>query len=134
MTKFSLRNTFLTTNVLVLGIVSLLADLSTEMIQPILPLFLVGVLGTSYTIVGLVEGSSDATTSIVKVISGCIRSFLQKKTLCSSGLSPYRCSKTTLVFCSNPIAGDCNPCSDRVGKGMGPRDALIAESVERKFG
>ena len=70
MPKFSLRNTFLTTNVLVLGIVSLLADLSTEMIQPILPLFLVSVLGASYTIVGLVEGSSDATTSIVKVISG----------------------------------------------------------------
>ena len=70
MTKFSLRNTFLTTNVLVLSIVSLLADLSTEMIQPILPLFLVSILGASYTIVGLVEGSSDATTSIVKVISG----------------------------------------------------------------
>jgi hypothetical protein len=69
MTKFSLlRSKFLTTNVLVLSIVSLLADLSTEMIQPILPLFLVGTLGASYAIVGLVEGSSEAP-SIVKVIS-----------------------------------------------------------------
>ena len=43
--------------------VSLLADLSSEMIQPILPLFLVGTLGASYSIVGLIEGSSDSISA-----------------------------------------------------------------------
>ena len=104
MTKFSLRNTFLTTNVLVLGIVSLLADLSTEMIQPILPLFLVGVLGTSYTIVGLVEGSSDATTSIVKVISGWYSDrFCRRKPFVVAGYLPTAVLKPLLYFVQTPL-------------------------------
>lgn len=61
---------FLVRNVIALSMVSLLADLSSEMIQPILPLFLVGTLGASYSIVGLIEGSSDSISSIVKVVSG----------------------------------------------------------------
>ncbi len=64
MTRFRFfKASVLSANVVALSIVSLLADLSTEMIQPILPLFLVSALGASYSIVGLVEGSSDATIS-----------------------------------------------------------------------
>jgi MFS family permease len=70
MRRLLLRRTFLVRNIIALSIVSLLADLSTEMIQPILPLFLVGTLGASYSIVGLIEGSSDSISSLVKVVSG----------------------------------------------------------------
>lgn len=56
-------------NILALSIVSMLADLSTEMMQPILALFLVGSLGASYSFVGLIEGSSDS----FKFGKGCIR-------------------------------------------------------------
>jgi MFS family permease len=58
------------TNILALSMVSMLADLSTEMMQPVLPLFLVGTLGASYSFVGLTEGSSDSVSSLVKVVSG----------------------------------------------------------------
>jgi hypothetical protein len=54
------RRSYLVTNILALSIVSMLADLSTEMMQPVLPLFLVGTLGASYSFVGLIEGSSDS--------------------------------------------------------------------------
>jgi hypothetical protein len=64
--KVSGRAAFLTANVLALSIVSLLADFSTEMIQPILPLFLVGVLGASYAVVGVIFGSADSVVSTVK--------------------------------------------------------------------
>lgn len=135
MTKFSLRNTFLTTNVLVLGIVSLLADLSTEMIQPILPLFLVGVLGTSYTIVGLIEGSSDATTSIVKVISGWYSDrFSRRKPFVVAGYLPTAILKPLLYFVQTPLQVLAIRVPDRIGKGIrgAPRDALIAESVGKE--
>ena len=58
------------TNILALSMVSVLADLSTEMMQPVLPLFLVGRLGASYSSVELIEGSSDSVSSLVKVVSG----------------------------------------------------------------
>jgi MFS family permease len=136
MTKFRLsRASFLTTNVLVLSIVSLLADLSTEMIQPILPLFLVGTLGASYSIVGLVEGSSDATTSIVKVISGWYSDRLsRRKPFVVIGYLPAAILKPLLYFVQTPLQVLAIRIPDRIGKGIrgAPRDALIAESVDKQ--
>ncbi len=136
MKKFSLsRSKFLTTNVLVLSIVSLLADLSTEMIQPILPLFLVGTLGASYAIVGLVEGSSEATTSIVKVISGWYSDrFSRRKPFVVTGYLPTAVLKPLLYFVQTPLQVIAIRVPDRIGKGIrgSPRDALIAESVKKQ--
>jgi len=75
------------------------------MIQPILPLFLVGVLGTSYSIVGLIEGSSDATTSVVKVISGWYSDRLSKrKAFVVAGYLPTAVeSKSALSLYQNSI-------------------------------
>jgi MFS family permease len=135
-TKFRfLAASFLTTNVLVLSIVSLLADLSTEMIQPILPLFLVGILGASYSIVGLVEGSSDATTSVVKVISGWYSDrFSRRKPFVISGYLPTAILKPLLYFVQTPLQVIAIRVPDRIGKGIraAPRDALIAESVDKQ--
>jgi MFS family permease len=57
-------------NVLVLGIVSPFADMSTEMIYPLIPLFLVNVLGATFIDVGLIEGVAESPASIVKIVSG----------------------------------------------------------------
>jgi MFS family permease len=136
MTRFRFfKASFLSANVLVLSIVSLLADLSTEMIQPILPLFLVGVLGASYSIVGLVEGSSDATTSVVKVISGWYSDrFSRRKPFVVIGYLPTAILKPLLYFVQTPLQVIAIRVPDRIGKGIrgAPRDALIAESVDKQ--
>src|SRR5262245_8670309 len=63
----------------VLGFVSLLMDISSEMIHSLLPLFMVGTLGASALLVGTVEGLAEATALIVKVFSGVLSDFLGKR-------------------------------------------------------
>ena len=127
------KHIFLATNVLVLSIVSLLADLSTEMIVPILPLFLVGSLGASYSIVGLIEGSADSTSSLVKVFSGWYSDkFGKRKPFIVSGYLPTAILKPFLFFAQTPLQVFAIRIPERIGKGVRgvPRDALIAESVK----
>src|SRR5215471_8922707 len=95
---------FLVKNVIALSMVSLFADLSTEMMQPILPLFLVGTLGAGYSIVGLIEGSSDSISSLVKVVSGWYSDkFGNRKAFVVSGYSPTAILKPLLYFAQSPI-------------------------------
>jgi MFS family permease len=115
--------------------VSMLADLSTEMMQPILPLFLVGTLGASYSFVGLIEGSSDAVSSLVKVVSGWYSDrFGKRKSFVVIGYLPTAILKPLLFFAQTPIQVLGIRIPERVGKGFrgAPRDALIAESVDKK--
>ncbi len=63
----------------VLGFVSLLMDVSSEMIHSLLPLFMVGTLGISVMAVGLIEGMAEATALIVKVFSGVLSDYLGKR-------------------------------------------------------
>ena len=127
------KHIFLATNVLALSIVSLLADFSTEMIVPILPLFLVGSLGASYSIVGLIEGSADSTSSLVKVFSGWYSDkFGKRKPFIVSGYLPTAILKPLLFFAQTSLQVFAIRIPERIGKGIRgvPRDALIAESVE----
>lgn len=127
------KHIFLATNVLALSIVSLLADFSTEMIVPILPLFLVGSLGASYSIVGLIEGSADSTSSLVKVFSGWYSDkFGKRKPFIVSGYLPTAILKPLLFFAQTSLQVFAIRIPERIGKGVRgvPRDALIAESVE----
>lgn len=103
--KYRILNpAFLVRNILALSIVSLLADLSTEMILPILPLFLVGTLGASYSFVGLVEGSSDAVSSLVNVISGWYSDrFGRRKTFIVLGYLPTAILKPLFYFVQTPL-------------------------------
>ncbi|MCX5710520.1 MAG: MFS transporter, partial [Candidatus Omnitrophica bacterium] len=57
-------------NIILLGITSLLTDISSEMVYPILPVYLVSVLGASPAILGLIEGVAESTASLLKVFSG----------------------------------------------------------------
>lgn len=113
-----------------LGFVSMLMDISSEMIHALLPIYMVAVLGTSVLAVGLIEGIAEATASIVKVYSGALSDKLGKrKLLAILGYGLGALSKP--VF---PLAGTLGwlvgaRFIDRVGKGIrgAPRDALVAD-------
>ena len=114
----------------VLGFVSLLMDVSSEMIHSLLPLFMVGSLGTSALMVGLVEGLAESTALIVKIFSGALSDYLgQRKGLAVLGYGLGALSKP--LFALAPGIGFVLSARliDRVGKGIrgAPRDALIAD-------
>lgn len=120
------------TSVLVLGLVSMLMDISSEMIHSLLPMFLVGTLGASTSFVGLLEGLAESTALIVKVFSGTLSDYLGKrKALAVFGYSLGALTKP--LFAIAPTAGIVFMARllDRVGKGVrgAPRDALVADIV-----
>jgi len=118
-------------NIFFLGLVSLFTDISSEMIYPLLPVFLVSVLGVGPTFVGLVEGVAEATASFLKLFSGWISDRWEKrKFLVVSG---YTLSTLTRPLVAAATAGWhvlLIRFLDRVGKGIrtSPRDALVADS------
>ena len=114
----------------VLGLVSLLMDISSEMIHSLLPLFMVTVLGTSAFTVGLIEGLAESTALIVKVFSGTLSDYLgRRKGLAVLGYALGALTKP--LFAIAPSVGWVLTARflDRVGKGVrgAPRDALVAD-------
>ena len=114
----------------VLGFVSLLMDVSSEMIHSLLPLFMATTLGMSVSLIGLIEGLAEATALIVKVFSGALSDYLGKRkglALLGYGLGAL----TKPLFAIAPTAGVVLTARllDRVGKGVrgAPRDALVAD-------
>jgi MFS family permease len=117
----------------VLGFVSLLMDISSEMIHSLLPLFMVGTLGMSVALVGLLEGLAEATALVVKVFSGVISDwFGKRKPLAVLGYGLGAATKPLFALAAGP-AGPAMVFGarllDRVGKGIrgAPRDALVAD-------
>lgn len=120
----------LPTSIWALGLVSMLMDVSSEMIHALLPVYLVTVLGASALLVGVIEGIAEATASITKVFSGAISDWLGKRKLLAVigyGLA----AATKPLF---PLANSIGwlvaaRFIDRVGKGIrgAPRDALVAD-------
>ena len=114
----------------VLGFVSLLMDLSSEMIHAILPLFMVKALGTPVIAVGLIEGIAEGTAMITKLFSGVIADRMRKPKLLAVlgyGLSAF--SKPLFPLASGLPLLISARFIDRIGKGIrgAPRDALVAE-------
>ncbi|MBI5468603.1 MAG: MFS transporter [Deltaproteobacteria bacterium] len=119
-------------NVFFAGLVSLFMDISSEMIYPLLPLFLTGVLGTTKTTVGIIEGIAEATASILKVFSGWIADrFGKKKLLMGLGYGISVVSRPVIAGASTWFEVLTARFIDRFGKGVrtAPRDAIIAESA-----
>ena len=114
----------------VLGFVSLLMDISSEMIHALLPLFMVGTLGMGVALVGLLEGLAEATALILKVFSGVISDwFGRRKPLAVLGYGLGAATKPLFALATGPGLIFTARLLDRVGKGMrgAPRDALVAD-------
>ena len=114
----------------VLGFVSLLMDISSEMIHALLPLFMVGSLGMSVALVGLLEGLAEATALILKVFSGVISDwFGKRKPLAVLGYGLGAATKPLFALATGPGMIFTARLLDRVGKGIrgAPRDALVAD-------
>jgi len=129
-------------NVFVLGLVSFFNDVASEMIYPIVPIFLTSVLGAPVAVVGLIEGIAESTASILKVVSGWLSDKLRKrKPFVIAGYSFSAISKIILSLAYSWPFVLFARFVDRFGKGTrtAARDALIAESSEnsargRSFG
>ncbi len=118
-------------NVLVLGLVSFLTDASSDMIYPVLPLFLSDVLGSSMLFIGLIEGVAESTASILKMFSGWLSDRIGKrKLLVGLGYGLASLAKPILSITTAGWQVLLLRFTDRFGKGVrtSPRDALIADS------
>lgn len=123
----------ITKNVFVLGIVSFLTDVSTEMVYPIIPLFLTTVLGAGTAFVGLVEGIAESTASILKLFSGWLSDKLDKrKSIVVIGYTLSSLTRPLIAISTAAWHILVIRFIDRVGKGVrtSPRDALIADSTD----
>jgi MFS family permease len=114
----------------VLGFVSLLMDISSEMVHSLLPMFLVGTLGASALTVGIIEGLAESTALVVKVFSGALSDYLGKrKALAVFGYALGALSKPVFAIATSTGMVVAARLVDRVGKGIrgAPRDALVAD-------
>ena len=112
------------------GFVSMFMDISSEMIHSLLPVFLVGTLGASVALVGLIEGVAEASASITKVFSGWLSDRLGKrKLLAVLGYGLGALCKPIFPLAVTPVEVLGARFADRVGKGIrgAPRDALVAD-------
>jgi MFS family permease len=118
------------TGVWVLGFVSMLMDISSEMIHSLLPLFLVSSLGASVLAVGVIEGIAESTALVVKVFSGVLSDVLgRRKGLAVFGYALGAATKPVFALAGSIGWVVAARFVDRVGKGIrgAPRDALVAD-------
>lgn len=119
-------------NVLVLGFASLLTDASSEMIYPLLPLFVSSLPGGSAAFLGVIEGLAETTASILKLVSGSWSDRVRcRKGLVAGGYGVSAVARPLMALAASPLAVLLVRMADRVGKGVrtSPRDALIADST-----
>jgi MFS family permease len=122
----------ITGNVLILGLVSFFTDVSSEMIYPLLPIFLTSILGAGPAYLGVIEGVAESTASLLKLCSGIVSDRVRgRKSLVLFGYSISSLMRPLIAAAYSPFTVLLIRCGDRVGKGIrtSPRDALIADSV-----
>lgn len=122
-------------NIIFLGLVSLFIDLSTEMVYPLVTIYLSTF--TSVAIIGVIEGLAESIAALLKVYSGYVSDkFNRKKPLAILGYSSAIIYKILLFFSMGWVGVFIAKLIDRIGKGIrtAPRDALVAESGEKALG
>ncbi len=122
-------------NIFFIGLVSFFTDVSTEMIYPIIPLFLISALGATPALLGIIEGVAESLASLLKVYSGYITDkFQKKKSLAFIGYSAGILSKIALIFAGSWVGVLGARMIDRIGKGIrtSPRDVLVCDSADKK--
>jgi len=126
----------LTRNVVILGFVSLLNDAASEMIYPLLPVFLTSVLGAGPAALGMIEGIAESTASLLKLYSGYLSDRVKRrKGWVVAGYSLSNVIRPLIAFAGSWVQVLALRFSDRVGKGLrtSPRDAMIADSTPPEF-
>lgn len=114
----------------VLGFVSLFMDMSSEMAHAILPLYLVGPLGASVAMVGLIDGAAEAVAQVFKLFSGVLSDWVKsRKWLAVAGYGLSALTKPLFPLSISPLGVLTARLADRVGKGIrgSPRDAMVAD-------
>ncbi|MDL1968688.1 MAG: MFS transporter [Deltaproteobacteria bacterium] len=124
----------ITRNIFIMGLVSLFTDLSSQMVFPLIPLFLTTVLGCGAYAVGIVEGAAETTASLLKIVSGYWSDKIRKR-------KPFILFGYGMSSITKPLFAMANIWTfvlflrviERIGKGIrtAPRDALIAESCDK---
>jgi len=120
-------------NVVTLGVVSFFTDVSSEMIYPLLPAFLIGVLGATPGMLGAIEGAAETTAAFLKLASGWWSDRVRRrKPLVVFGYSLAAAMRPLVAIAQSGAQVLMIRVSDRIGKGIrnSPRDALIADSVD----
>ncbi len=126
-------------NVLMMGLVSLLTDFSSEMMNPLLPIFLLGLAGDpklAAVYVGVTEGIAEATASLLKLVSGRISDKLGKrKAFVIIGYGISAIFRPAMAFVAAAWQVVLLKFAERIGKGIrtSPRDALIGDSVSKEY-
>ena len=131
------RSLALPATVVLLGFTSLFTDIGTEMVFPLLPVFLVGTLGASPTYLGLVEGAANTVASLLKLASGVIADrTTRRKPLVVLGYGIASAARPLVALATRPWHVLAVRVTDRVGKGLrsSPRDALIADAAGDRAG
>ena len=119
-------------NVFAIGLVSLLNDASSEIIYPLLPIFLANSLGATARMIGIIEGLAESVASLLKLFAGYLSDRLAKrKSLVVAGYSVASLARPLLAFAQTWTQVLAIRLTDRVGKGIrtAPRDAMIADTV-----
>ena len=122
-------------NVWVVTLTSFLTDVSSEMLASVLPLFLANVLGARTVAIGLIEGIAETTASLLKMASGWLSDRIgRRKELAVLGYALSACAKPFLYVATSWGGVLGVRFADRAGKGLrtAPRDALVADSVDRR--
>lgn len=124
---------WVTRNLWLVSITSLLNDISSEMVYPLLPIYLASVLGASKSMIGLVEGLAEATGQILRMFTGVWSDRSgRRKGFTIIGYGGSAVGKVFLCVASAPVVVLIARFIDKLGKSIrtAPRDAIIAESVE----
>jgi MFS family permease len=113
--------------------VSLAQDAASELLYPLLPILLTGVIGAAPLALGLIEGCAEAAAGFTKLISGKSSDRLGRKPFVISGYTLAGVGKALVVVATSWPLVFLGRITDRIGKGMrsAPRDALIADSVDK---
>ena len=122
-------------NIIFLGLVSFFADVSSEMVYPLIPLYLTMTLGATPVLVGVIEGIAESMASLLKVFSGYLSDkYNRKKPIAFCGYAAGVVYKLALIFAGSWLGILGARLIDRFGKGIrtAPRDVMVAESANQE--
>ena len=122
-------------NIIILGLISCFADISSEMVYPLIPLYLTTAFGATPALVGIIEGIAESVASLLKVFSGYISDrFQHKKAIAFCGYATGVLYKIALLFAGSWAGVLTARVIDRFGKGVrtAPRDVKVAESADKQ--